>query len=161
MVLTVSFGLSSVIGLCCHRRLRIGVPRPVGPTCLRRLDAGIEASGPHDFAVRTRAVRHRALRSLTENPPCHRFARQRCRGHRIPPRVRDDRDTPLKWGRTARLIEVISVKREAKNICGRGWTGESKDSGLYKKLCCNQPHQLIQESIIKRSVCRLAPRPAF
>src|ERR1700694_2438906 len=26
--------------------------RPVGPTCLRKLDAGVEASGPHDFAVR-------------------------------------------------------------------------------------------------------------
>src|ERR1700674_5758783 len=25
---------------------------PVGPTCLRELDAGVEASGPHDFAVR-------------------------------------------------------------------------------------------------------------
>jgi hypothetical protein len=26
--------------------------RPVGPTYLRKLDAGVEASGPHDFAVR-------------------------------------------------------------------------------------------------------------
>jgi hypothetical protein len=25
---------------------------PVGPTHLRKLDAGVEASGPHDFAVR-------------------------------------------------------------------------------------------------------------
>jgi hypothetical protein len=42
MVLTVSFGLSPVIGLVCHRHLRFW----------RRLDAGVEASGPHDFAVR-------------------------------------------------------------------------------------------------------------
>jgi len=26
---------------------------PVGPTCLRRLDASVGASGPHDFAVRS------------------------------------------------------------------------------------------------------------
>src|ERR1700736_5361898 len=55
MVLTVSFVLSPVIGLVCHRRLRIkACPRPVGPTCLRKLDAGVEASGPHDFAVRSK-----------------------------------------------------------------------------------------------------------
>jgi hypothetical protein len=53
MVLTVSFVLSPVIGLFCHRRLRIkDCLRPVGPTCLRKFDAGVEASGPHDFAVR-------------------------------------------------------------------------------------------------------------
>src|SRR4051794_33206474 len=43
MVLTVSFVLSPVIGLVCHRRKR---------SCLRQLDASVEASGPHDFAVR-------------------------------------------------------------------------------------------------------------
>ena len=53
MVLTVSFVLSPVIGLVCHRRLRIeACLHPVGPTCLRKLDAGVEASGPHDFTVR-------------------------------------------------------------------------------------------------------------
>jgi hypothetical protein len=35
--------------------------RPVGPTCLRKLDAGVEASGPHDFAVRSNISRQRAL----------------------------------------------------------------------------------------------------
>ena len=43
MVLTVSFVIFPVIGLCCHRRRR---------SCLRRLDASVEASEPHDFAVR-------------------------------------------------------------------------------------------------------------
>jgi hypothetical protein len=43
MVLTVSFALFPVIGLCCHRRLR---------NCFRRLDASVEASEPHDFIVR-------------------------------------------------------------------------------------------------------------
>jgi hypothetical protein len=41
--------LSSVIGLSCHRRLR---------SLLHKLDASVEASGPHDFAVRFGAVRY-------------------------------------------------------------------------------------------------------
>jgi len=44
----------------------------------RELDAGVEASGPHDFAVRFGAVVYSAIRV-----------------HRIPPRVRDDREPPL------------------------------------------------------------------
>ena len=44
----------------------------------RELNASIGASGPHDFAVRLRAVRL-----------------QRISVHRIPPHVRDDRETPL------------------------------------------------------------------
>src|SRR5256885_6361534 len=51
MVLTVSFVISPVIGLFCHRRLRC-----------RKLDASVEASGPHDFAVRVSTVRQRCLR---------------------------------------------------------------------------------------------------
>ena len=68
MVLTVSFGLSPVIGLVCHRRFAFTA----------KLDAGVEASGPHDFAVRLGAVRQK-----------HHHV------HRIPPRVRDDREPPL------------------------------------------------------------------
>jgi hypothetical protein len=44
MVLTGSFVLSSAIGLDCHRRLQ---------NCFGKLDAGVEASGPHDFSVRS------------------------------------------------------------------------------------------------------------
>ena len=40
---TAYFVLSPVTGLFCHRRLR---------NSFRKLDAGVEASGPHDFAVR-------------------------------------------------------------------------------------------------------------
>ena len=69
MVLTVSFVLSPVIGLSCHRHLA---------RLLARLDAGVEASEPHDFAVRDSTARQvRAARV-----------------HRIPPRVRDDRERP-------------------------------------------------------------------
>ena len=52
-----------------------------------RLNASVEASGPHDFAVRISAIRQRRIRV-----------------HRIPPRVRDDRDTPLEWDETARIL---------------------------------------------------------
>jgi hypothetical protein len=86
VVLTVSFALSPVIGLSCHRHQR---------NCFHRLDAGVEASGPHDFTVRFSAVRQR-----------------HCRVHRIPPRVRDDRDTPLQRDETARDIDLIWGKRE-------------------------------------------------
>jgi len=99
MVLTVSFVLSPAIGLSCHRRLadmvlsktRSGRPASAG------LDAGVEASGPHDFAVRSNISRQRAVnRSQAFRPALpSRRALRRCRVHRIPPRVRDDRDTPL------------------------------------------------------------------
>src|SRR6059058_2799528 len=51
VVLTVSFVISPVIGLCCHRRF-----------ACTKLDASVEASGPHDFAVR---VQHRSSAVLT------------------------------------------------------------------------------------------------
>jgi hypothetical protein len=46
--------------------------------CVRQLDTDLEASGPHDFAVREKD----ALVSST------------IRVHRIPLRVRDDRERP-------------------------------------------------------------------
>jgi hypothetical protein len=39
----------------------LACPRPVGPTCLRKLDASVGASGPHDFAVRACVARQRAV----------------------------------------------------------------------------------------------------
>ena len=51
MVLTVSFALSPVTGLSCHRS-------PV-KVALHRLDASVGASGPRDFAVRVSAARLR------------------------------------------------------------------------------------------------------
>jgi hypothetical protein len=69
MVLTVSFVLFPVIGLCCHRRLAVTTAK---------LNASVEASEPHDFAVRFSTIRQRRIRV-----------------HRIPPHVRDDRETPL------------------------------------------------------------------
>src|SRR6202047_4006154 len=73
MVLTVSFVLSPVTGLSCHRRLA---------DTSAKLDASVGASGPHDFAVRKIALSSAA-------PPAS-IASQ--------PYVRDDRETPLVCG---------------------------------------------------------------
>ena len=98
MVLTVSFGLSPVTGLVCHRRRR---------NCFRQLDTSVGVSGPHDFAVRS----------------TRRSSESAIRVHCIPPRVRDDRETPLEWGETARLSGLICVRREAKYFIQGDWTG--------------------------------------
>ena len=83
--------LSPVIGLSCHRRPE--------KRASHELDASVEASGPHDFAVRLKAVRQRPLRV-----------------HRIPPRVRDDRDPPLSSGETGVVKPVICSAGKAKNF---------------------------------------------
>ena len=60
MVLTVSFELSPVTGLVCHRHRRF-----------RRLDTSVGVSGPHDFAVRigiARLARRRVHRILPRRP---------------------------------------------------------------------------------------------
>jgi hypothetical protein len=141
-----------VTGLSCHRHRRIWLClRRSGRQCLRRLDAGVEASGPHDFAVRSTRLRQRLRRALSASPP--KFWRrrkapfvsalgdrsretrpaipsraQRCRVHRIPSRVRDDRaSAPLRDG-TSRDIELIWVRREGKFFCKRGWTAELPNS---------------------------------
>jgi hypothetical protein len=74
MVLTAYIVLSPVTGLFCHRRQR---------NCFRQLDTSVGVSGPHDFAVRVSTVRQWHISV-----------------HRIPSRVRDDRDTPLEWDET-------------------------------------------------------------
>ena len=53
MVLTVSFVLFPVIGLCCHRRQRECA------AFIANLNASVEASGPHDFAVRLKRPRQK------------------------------------------------------------------------------------------------------
>jgi hypothetical protein len=89
MVLTVSSALSLVTGLSCHHRL---ADHPA------KLDASVGASGPHGFAVRK---------------PCH-SSFDIAHVHRIPPRVRDDREPPLQWDETASDMQVICLGRERK-----------------------------------------------
>jgi hypothetical protein len=51
------------------------------------------------------------------------LVRSAVRVHRIPSRVRDDRDTPLVWDGMAGVMELIWEKREGIYFCGLGWTG--------------------------------------
>jgi hypothetical protein len=122
---TAYSGLSPVIGLSCHRRRAdIGCARPVGPAkpprdltpASRRQDHTLSpyATRLHQRPRRTwyrsrelwrRRKKHRssARRCMLtgQSPPCITCRARRCRVHRIPPRVRDDRDTPLLWDETA------------------------------------------------------------
>ena len=81
----------------------------------RKLDAGVEASGPHDFAVRQQ-------NALVRSAAC---------GHRIQPRVRDDRDTPLEWG-GRRRYKVICDFGKPEYFFARGWTGRNSLIQLRK-----------------------------
>jgi hypothetical protein len=72
MVLTGSFVISPVTGLCCHRHQQ---------NHFRQLDASVGASGPHDFAVR-----FKRCTSAAPKRPSHPA-----------PNVRDDREAPLMW----------------------------------------------------------------
>src|SRR6266851_3264980 len=78
MVLTVSFVLSPVTMLGCHRHQW---------NRFHQLCACIGAPGPHDFAVRTNTAR-RAIIALGDVRPSHPI-----------PNVRDDREPPLLWER--------------------------------------------------------------
>jgi hypothetical protein len=72
MVLTVSFVISPVTGLFCHRRFTdIDASRPGRVRCVSaELDASVGASGPHDFAVRNIAVRlHAVISSRPKDRP--------------------------------------------------------------------------------------------
>src|SRR4051794_26096468 len=85
MVLTVSFVLFPVTGLCCHRRQQV-------TTC--QLDASIGASEPHDFAVR--------LTCCSSAAPSV---------HRIPcPTFVTIAKRPSVWDRMARFIVLIWVR---------------------------------------------------
>ena len=115
---------------------------PVGPTRLRWLDIsnGCQNHTTSPYAapstatpigempteVLAKALKRRSsaqtLDHSRENPPCdHDRARRRC-VHRIQPRVRDDRDTPLLPGWTAGVIAVIWPRVEAVYFFERGWT---------------------------------------
>jgi hypothetical protein len=137
MVLTAYSALSSVIGLSCHRRPADMVTSAPGRADLTSagLDAGVEASGPHDFTVRVSAVRLRAGDRSRETRPAIPSRARRCRVHRIPSRVRDDRDTPLVGDETARVIVLIWVKREPEYFCKQDWTATIRLIRFNKSPC--------------------------
>ena len=101
MVLTACFALSPVTGLVCPHRQR---------SYLRQLDASVGASGPHGFAVRE-------LSAFVNAPP---------HVHRIPSRIRDDREPPL-LGRDGRIC---------RNDLPDGESGIFFETGLDNQLIC-------------------------
>jgi hypothetical protein len=107
MVLTVSFGLSPVTGLVCHRRQR---------SELRQLDASVGASGPHDFAVR-----NPACSSVT--PPASIASHPASVTIAIRPTER--------W--TAVNMKVIWVRREQEYFCKGGWTYSPNQAAIIER----------------------------
>src|SRR4051812_4513809 len=97
MVLTVSFAISPVIGLVCHRRF----------------------ASEQSLTPASRRQNH------TTSPSAFSTVRQRCLDsvHRIPPRVRDDRERPS-WGRDGAIKQVFCLGEEARYFCAEGWTGD-------------------------------------
>ena len=91
--------LSPVTGLSCHRRLAELPPRNLTPASGRQ-DHTTSPSAP----VSTKATRrswYQSRRSFSEGGSASLVVRH-CRVHRIPPHVRDDRETPLCWDGTGR-----------------------------------------------------------
>ena len=118
MVLTVSFVLSPVIGFLATVASE--------KLASQKLDASIGASGPHDFAVRVSAVRQKRINV-----------------HRIPPHVRDDRETPLVWDGMARDKPVIWGASEAEYFSRDDWTGQIRLK-WREKFGCAQTRKLAQ-----------------
>jgi hypothetical protein len=90
---------------------RACLPPSPAKVASRKLDASVGASGPHDFAVRFSAVRYRRIRV-----------------HRIPPRGRDDRVSPLLRDGTASDIVLIWGSEKPKYFCKQGWTARIKNT---------------------------------
>ena len=138
MVLTVSFVLSPVTGLVCHRRLRTNVLSKPGRADLTSANL-TPASGRQDHTTSPYAAivsRPRAVdRSrIQRTRPAIPSRAKRCRVHRIPPRVRDDHDTPLWWGGMTRacrddLPDGVSEIFLQRGLDTNGPTGKSPHGG--------------------------------
>jgi hypothetical protein len=112
MVLTASFALSPVTGLCCHRHRR---------SLLRQLDASVGASGPHDFTVRVSTVRLRT------------FVHRRCRVHRIPhPTFVTTAKRPSFGCGMAWVLKVFLPAGETNYFCEWDWTTQIRLNSLGK-----------------------------
>ena len=97
MVLTAYTALSSATNSSCHRRRRMsGLAEP---GWARNTSADLTpATGARTTRFRRPHQRRSSARRPDRSqpkPPCNLIARRRCRVHRIPPNVRDDRETPL------------------------------------------------------------------
>src|SRR5258708_36852839 len=125
MVLTVSFALSLVNRACLPPSpADMFCLSPVGPTRLRKLDASVGASGPHDFAVRCNISRPLAVNrsQVFQLALRSRRAQNAAASTASHPNVRDDHDTPLLGTGWRELVEMICRTGKANIFCGKGWT---------------------------------------
>ena len=131
MVLTASFVLSPVIGLSCHRHLA---------DTSAKLDASVEASGPHDFAVHPARVRLARLKR-PPHPALH---------------VRDDRERPSCEAGQRGLVEMICPTGKTKYFLAEDWTLESAlilQANFSSTR--NRDHAKLAASIMRASIVRL------
>ncbi|MEH2522575.1 hypothetical protein V1288_000484 [Bradyrhizobium sp. AZCC 2176] len=124
---------------CLHRCRLDGEIDPVGSKSPPAAWHQPRMPGPHGFAVRFSAVRpaRRARSRITALRTPSRA--RRCCVHRIPPRVRDDRDPPLVRDETAGVLVLIWGGREANCFCARGWTGQITLNWREKLLFASKP----------------------
>src|SRR3954451_10182148 len=88
----------------------------------RKLDASVEASEPHDFAVRFQRRSSAVLSaSIASRPASVTIA-----------------SAPL-VGRDGGISEVIWVERERDSFCKRDWTGRNRLIRLNKTAFCSKP----------------------
>src|SRR3954471_13578285 len=121
MVLTVSFVISPVIGLVVTVAL---LAQNLTPASRRQN----HTTSPSAFST----VRQRCLHSV----------------HRIPPRVRDDRERPS-VGRDGAIKQVFCLAKERKYFCDCRWTGDLPvgHRALWRgRPCARQPSLRAQRS---------------
>jgi hypothetical protein len=126
MVLTAYFVLSPAIGFLVT----------VACAFRHRLDAGVEASGPHDFTVRVSAVRQK--RSPRPPHPAPTFVTMA--------------NAPQRDG-TAANMKVVWLKREQEYFSKRGWTRPLKNTLL---ICPSG-----QTTVTSRTITFGATRTSF
>src|SRR5258705_11234768 len=128
MVLTVSFVLSPVTGLFCHRRPADMFLSKPGWADLNSANL-TPASGRQDHTtspyaatslVRTLLIAHRPF----ANPPCHPSRAKRCRVHRIrTPTSVTIAIRPSGGVGWREFVEMSCQTGEAKYFCKGDWTG--------------------------------------
>ena len=80
-----------------------------------------------------------ALSSLTDNRPASNSSRRRCCVHHIPPRVRDDRDTPLLSRRdSAEIATDLGSIRSGKFLQGRLDDPNQIESARQIRFCAQR-----------------------
>ena len=103
-----------------------------------KLDAGVEASGPHDFAVRNSIVRVRACNRSRVGPrPATTIARRRCRVHRIPcPTSVTIAKRPLCVGRDGGSSKDASTSKGSGIFFATGLDSMTADLPAGRKIRC-------------------------